>query len=115
MHGLLGPNGAGKTTLMRALSTVVKPAGGSLTLLGAQIDGRADPREVRRGRLSAAAVRLLLAVHRPRVRRAHGLAQSWAARSAAASLRPGRSAPTAPRNWSRSRTATANLVSRGPT
>ncbi|MGQ5655718.1 ATP-binding cassette domain-containing protein [Streptomyces sp. EKR5.2] len=115
VHGLLGPNGAGKTTLMRALSTVVKPAGGSLTLLGAQVDGRADLREVRRGRLSAAAVRLLLAVHRPRVRRAHGLAQSWAARSAAASLRPGRSAPTAPRNWSRSRTATANLVSRGPT
>ncbi|MGW0096173.1 ATP-binding cassette domain-containing protein [Streptomyces sp. NPDC003328] len=39
VHGLLGPNGAGKTTLMRALSTVVKPAGGSLTLLGAQVDG----------------------------------------------------------------------------
>ncbi|MEU6515568.1 ABC transporter ATP-binding protein [Streptomyces sp. NPDC046978] len=49
VHGLLGPNGAGKTTLMRALSTVVKPAGGSLTLLGAQVDGRADLREVRRG------------------------------------------------------------------
>ncbi|WP_406069251.1 ABC transporter ATP-binding protein [Streptomyces sp. NBC_01020] len=49
VHGLLGPNGAGKTTLMRALSTVVKPAGGSLTLLGAQVDGRADLRAVRRG------------------------------------------------------------------
>ncbi|MEU5751289.1 ABC transporter ATP-binding protein [Streptomyces sp. NPDC047829] len=48
VHGVLGPNGAGKTTLMRALSTVVKPAGGSLTLLGAQVDGRADLREVRR-------------------------------------------------------------------
>ncbi|MET9534163.1 ABC transporter ATP-binding protein [Streptomyces sp. NPDC006649] len=49
VHGLLGPNGAGKTTLMRALSTVVKPAGGSLTLLGTQVDGRADVRGVRRG------------------------------------------------------------------
>ncbi|WP_329459901.1 ATP-binding cassette domain-containing protein [Streptomyces sp. NBC_01497] len=48
VHGLLGPNGAGKTTLMRALSTVVKPDGGSLTLLGAQVDGRTDLREVRR-------------------------------------------------------------------
>ncbi|GHJ39574.1 ABC transporter ATP-binding protein [Streptomyces sp. TS71-3] len=49
VHGLLGPNGAGKTTLMRALATVVKPAGGSLTLLGVRVDGRADLRGVRRG------------------------------------------------------------------
>jgi ABC-type multidrug transport system ATPase subunit len=49
VHGLLGPNGAGKTTLMRALSTVVTPAGGTLTLLGAPADGSADLREVRRG------------------------------------------------------------------
>ncbi|MFG1921833.1 ABC transporter ATP-binding protein [Cryptosporangium sp. NPDC048952] len=49
VHGLLGPNGAGKTTLMRALSTVVKPAGGALTLLGSSVDNRADLREVRRG------------------------------------------------------------------
>lgn len=48
VHGVLGPNGAGKTTLMRALSTVVKPAGGALTLLGAQVGGRADLRAVRR-------------------------------------------------------------------
>jgi ABC-type multidrug transport system ATPase subunit len=48
VHGVLGPNGAGKTTLMRAVSTVVKPADGTLTLLGAQVDGRADLREVRR-------------------------------------------------------------------
>jgi len=49
VHGLLGPNGAGKTTLMRALATVVKPAGGRLTLLGEPADGRADLRRVRRG------------------------------------------------------------------
>ncbi|WP_438862067.1 ABC transporter ATP-binding protein [Paractinoplanes aksuensis] len=34
VHGLLGPNGAGKTTLMRALSTVHRPSGGQLRLLG---------------------------------------------------------------------------------
>ncbi|GAA2511933.1 ABC transporter ATP-binding protein [Winogradskya humida] len=49
VHGLLGPNGAGKTTLMRALATVIRPAGGRLTLLGEQVDGRADLRTVRRG------------------------------------------------------------------
>ncbi len=49
VHGLLGPNGAGKTTLMRALATVVKPAGGRLTLLGESVDGRADLRRIRRG------------------------------------------------------------------
>ena len=49
VHGLLGPNGAGKTTLMRALATVVRPAGGRLTLLGETVDARADLRRVRRG------------------------------------------------------------------
>lgn len=34
VHGLLGPNGAGKTTLLRALATVLRPAGGTLELLG---------------------------------------------------------------------------------
>jgi ABC-2 type transport system ATP-binding protein len=48
VHGLLGPNGAGKTTLMRALATVIKPAGGRLTLLGETVDARADLRRVRR-------------------------------------------------------------------
>ncbi|MFJ3820550.1 ATP-binding cassette domain-containing protein [Streptomyces nodosus] len=48
VHGVLGPNGAGKTTLMRALATVVEPAGGALTLLGAHVDGRANLRAVRR-------------------------------------------------------------------
>ncbi|GAB2949120.1 ABC transporter ATP-binding protein [Micromonospora polyrhachis] len=49
VHALLGPNGAGKTTLMRALATVVKPAGGTLTLLGAAVNDRTDLRRVRRG------------------------------------------------------------------
>ncbi|GIF38928.1 ATP-binding cassette domain-containing protein [Actinoplanes xinjiangensis] len=49
VHGLLGPNGAGKTTLMRALATVLRPAGGELTLLGEPVSGRGDLRRVRRG------------------------------------------------------------------
>jgi ABC-2 type transport system ATP-binding protein len=49
VHGLLGPNGAGKTTLMRALATVLKTAGGELTLLGEPVSGRGDLRRVRRG------------------------------------------------------------------
>ncbi|MFF0150513.1 ABC transporter ATP-binding protein [Micromonospora sp. NPDC005203] len=49
VHGLLGPNGAGKTTLMRALATVVKPAGGRLSLLGEDSTAKADLRRVRRG------------------------------------------------------------------
>ncbi|CAL9508091.1 Vitamin B12 import ATP-binding protein BtuD [Streptomyces sp. enrichment culture] len=39
VHGLLGPNGAGKTTLIRALATVLRPAGGSLELLGRPVSG----------------------------------------------------------------------------
>ncbi|MCA2215249.1 ABC transporter ATP-binding protein [Jidongwangia harbinensis] len=49
VHGLLGPNGAGKTTLMRALATVVRPAGGQLELLGRPVHERdGDLRTVRR-------------------------------------------------------------------
>jgi ABC-type multidrug transport system ATPase subunit len=48
VHGLLGPNGAGKTTLMRSLATVLRPAGGQLTLLGEQVGSRIDLRKVRR-------------------------------------------------------------------
>ncbi|GAA4543411.1 ABC transporter ATP-binding protein [Amycolatopsis samaneae] len=48
VHGLLGPNGAGKTTLIRALATVLRPAGGRLVLLGASIGGRIDQRGLRR-------------------------------------------------------------------
>jgi ABC-2 type transport system ATP-binding protein len=48
VHGLLGPNGAGKTTLVRALATVLRPAGGTLTLLGEAVNGRIDLRPLRR-------------------------------------------------------------------
>lgn len=48
VHGLLGPNGAGKTTLVRALATVLRPAGGTLSLLGQTVSGRIDLRQVRR-------------------------------------------------------------------
>ncbi|MGW1057300.1 ABC transporter ATP-binding protein [Micromonospora rubida] len=48
VHGLLGPNGAGKTTLIRALATIVSPAGGELRLLGRTAGGPGGLREVRR-------------------------------------------------------------------
>ncbi|HEV7975100.1 ABC transporter ATP-binding protein [Amycolatopsis sp.] len=48
VHGLLGPNGAGKTTLIRALATVLRPAGGELELLGASVGGRTEQRRLRR-------------------------------------------------------------------
>ncbi|GIH05483.1 ABC transporter ATP-binding protein [Rhizocola hellebori] len=48
VHGLLGPNGAGKTTLMRSIATVLRPAGGTLTLLGEKVSGRLDLRGIRR-------------------------------------------------------------------
>jgi ABC-type multidrug transport system ATPase subunit len=48
VHGLLGPNGAGKTTLIRALATVLPPAGGKLELLGKPIGDRSGLRALRR-------------------------------------------------------------------
>ncbi|GII81727.1 ABC transporter ATP-binding protein [Sphaerisporangium rufum] len=48
VHGLLGPNGAGKTTLIRALATVLRPAGGTLEVLGRPATGRTGLREPRR-------------------------------------------------------------------
>ena len=47
VHGLLGPNGAGKTTLIRALATVLRPAGGTLELLGESVGGRGEHRALR--------------------------------------------------------------------
>ncbi len=37
---LIGSNGAGKTTTMRAVSGMIVPSGGEITLNGARIDGR---------------------------------------------------------------------------
>ena len=48
VHGLLGPNGAGKTTLIRSIATVLRPAAGTLTLLGQTVGGRMDLRALRR-------------------------------------------------------------------
>jgi len=48
VHGVLGPNGAGKTTLVRSLATVLRPAEGTLTLLGQTVTGHLDLRELRR-------------------------------------------------------------------
>ncbi len=43
---ILGPNGAGKTTFVRAVATLVRPAGGTLRVLGHDVAG--DPIAVRR-------------------------------------------------------------------
>jgi ABC-2 type transport system ATP-binding protein len=48
VHGLLGPNGAGKTTLIRALATVLRPAGGTLELFGESVGSLGEHRALRR-------------------------------------------------------------------
>ena len=46
MFGLLGPNGAGKTTTIRMLTTLIKPAAGSVSVFGINVTAR--PMLVRR-------------------------------------------------------------------
>ncbi|MGY5872580.1 MAG: ABC transporter ATP-binding protein [Candidatus Thorarchaeota archaeon] len=46
VQGLFGSNGAGKTTLFRVLSTLLRPHGGSVTILG--IDLEENPEEVKK-------------------------------------------------------------------
>ncbi len=48
VFGLLGPNGAGKTTLLRVLSTVFRPSGGSLRILGYDPTSYGQRRALRR-------------------------------------------------------------------
>jgi len=42
VYGLLGPNGAGKTTTIRILATLVRPDGGTATVLGHDVVREAD-------------------------------------------------------------------------
>ena len=47
--GLIGPNGAGKTTLMRAITGVVRPKSGAISLDGRDLNGLATHKRVRLG------------------------------------------------------------------
>jgi branched-chain amino acid transport system ATP-binding protein len=47
--GIIGSNGAGKTSMLRAVTGVVKPAGGSVSFAGADTTGEPSHRMVARG------------------------------------------------------------------
>ena len=47
--GLIGPNGAGKTTTLNACAGTVRPAAGSVELLGADVSGWSPSRRARHG------------------------------------------------------------------
>ena len=49
MVALVGPNGAGKTTLVRAVSGIVKTAGGEISFEGERVDGKPAYKIARRG------------------------------------------------------------------
>jgi ABC-2 type transport system ATP-binding protein len=46
IYGLLGENGAGKTTFVRAATTMIRPTGGSISILGH--DSLSNPEDIRR-------------------------------------------------------------------
>jgi ABC-type branched-subunit amino acid transport system ATPase component len=46
---VLGPNGAGKSTMLKAIAGLLKPRGGSVTLLGKDITGHAPDKLVAEG------------------------------------------------------------------
>ncbi|MHA1421771.1 MAG: ABC transporter ATP-binding protein [Candidatus Thorarchaeota archaeon] len=46
IQGLFGSNGAGKTTLMRVISTLLRPHGGTITVMG--FDPHEEPEEVKK-------------------------------------------------------------------
>ncbi len=48
-HALIGPNGAGKTTFVQLLSGVLRPDGGQISLMGADITFSSQRHRVKQG------------------------------------------------------------------